>query len=159
MSLINMIIKRSIFTTARNCGKRNFRKFPLYNKRGSKVFKQQQIENPNSDIPINKRGVRDIGYQNGDKFVVIPERIPELIVPDISNCSLKPYVSYRAPDVFQSKFTEQDLFNVVYSPKIVKDFKEGKLAEDGQPLNPSENEKMSAEEAKLRAKRTGSDIF
>ncbi|KAJ8955657.1 hypothetical protein NQ314_006854 [Rhamnusium bicolor] len=131
--------------------KRNFRKFPIYNKRGTRIFKQQQRENPDPDVPIHKRGVRDIGYQEGDKYIVIPEKIPELI--------LKPYVSYRTPDVIQSEFTAEDLFNVIYAPKVLKDFKEGKLDADGQPLEPSQEEKMTAEEAKIKARQTGSDIF
>lgn len=72
---------------------------------------------------------------------------------------LQPYVSYRTPDVVQTEFTAEDLFNVVYAPKIVKDFNEGKLDADGNPLNPSGEEKLTAEEAKIKARQTGSDIF
>lgn len=52
MSVCNLIIKRCISTTAVNNGKRNFRKFMIYNKRGSRIFKEQQKENPDPDIPI-----------------------------------------------------------------------------------------------------------
>ncbi|KAJ8950987.1 hypothetical protein NQ318_006371 [Aromia moschata] len=159
MSFVNILIKRSICTTSVRNGKRNFRKFPIYNKRGSKIFKQQQQENPDPDVPIHKRGVRDVGYKEGDKFIVIPEKIPELIVPDLTECKLKPYVSYRAPDVVQSEFTAQDLFNVIYAPKIAKDFEEGNLDENGQPLEPSVEEKITSEEAKIKARQTGSDMF
>lgn len=48
---------------------------------------------------------------------------------------------------------------MVYAQKIVKDFKEGKLDESGKPLEPSDNEKLTAEEAKLKARQTGCDIF
>ncbi|CAH1958048.1 unnamed protein product [Acanthoscelides obtectus] len=153
------VISRRISTTAVCNGKRNFKKFPIYNKRGSKIFKKQQMENPDPEVPVHKRGVRDVGYHNGETFVFIPEKIPEIIVPDLTNCKLKPYVSYRAPEVTQSEFTAEDLFYVVYAPKIVKDFKEGKLDENGQPLEPSPEEKLSSEEAKLKARQTGSDIF
>lgn len=68
-------------------------------------------------------------------------------------------MSYRTPDITQSKFTSQDLFNVVYAKKIMDDFKSGKLSEDGQPLEPSEDEKLTSNEAKLKAKQTGTDIF
>lgn len=71
----------------------------------------------------------------------------------------KPYVSYRTKDVVQSRFTAQDLFNVVYAPKIAKDFKEGKLDEQGNPLEPSLEEKQTPEEALHKARKTGSDIF
>ncbi|KAJ8968313.1 hypothetical protein NQ317_007563 [Molorchus minor] len=158
MSFINLFIKRSISTSSIRNGKRNFRKFPLYEKRGTQIFRQQQKDNPDPDF-IYTRGVREVGYRNGDKYVVIPEKIPELIVPDLTGFKLKPYVSYRAPDVIQSEFTAEDLFNVVYAPKIVKDFKEGKIDENGEPLEPSVEEKMTAEEARNKARQTGSDLF
>lgn len=161
MSGVSLIIKRTISTTTVNYGKRNFKKFSLHNKRGSRIFKQQQITNPDPAIPIDKRGVRDIGYidPNTKKFVEVPEMIPELIVPDLTKCTLKPYVSYRAMDVVQSEFTAQDLFNVVYAPKIAKDFKENKLNEDGTPKEPSPEERMTPDEAREKARKTGSDIF
>lgn len=68
-------------------------------------------------------------------------------------------MSYRTPDVVQSEFTSQDLFNVVYAQKIVNDLKEGKLDDSGNPLEPSDNEKLTAEEAKMKARQTGCDIF
>lgn len=72
---------------------------------------------------------------------------------------LKPYVSYRAPDVIQSEFTAQDLFNVVYAPKITEDFSKGNLDEDGNPKHPSQEEKLTVEEVKVKAAQTGTDIF
>jgi large subunit ribosomal protein L41 len=72
---------------------------------------------------------------------------------------LKPYVSYRTPDVVQSEFTSSDLFDAVYSEKIVKDFKDGKLSETGEPLEPSQEELLTPEEAYNRARKTGTDIF
>jgi large subunit ribosomal protein L41 len=61
--------------------------------------------------------------------------------------------------VIQSEFTAEDLFNVVYAPKIAKDFKEGKLREDGTPLEPSPEEKLTHEEAENKADQTGADLF
>jgi large subunit ribosomal protein L41 len=72
---------------------------------------------------------------------------------------LKPYVSYRAPEVVQSEFTSQDLFDAVYAKKIVADFKEGKLDANGDPIAASEEERLSPEEAVRLAKLTGSDLF
>lgn len=72
---------------------------------------------------------------------------------------LKPYVSYRTPDVVQSEFTPKDLFNAVYSEKIVNDFKNGKLTETGKPLEPSPEEQLTPEEAYIQARKTGTDIF
>lgn len=48
---------------------------------------------------------------------------------------------------------------MVYAKKIVEDFQNSKLDENGQPLEPSAEEKMTAEEAKLKARQTGTDIF
>lgn len=55
--------------------------------------------------------------------------------------------------------TSQDLFNAVYGSKILKDFQESKLDEHGQPLEPSEEEAMTADEAWMKARQTGCDIF
>lgn len=150
---------RSITTSAPLAGKRNFRKFLLYNKRGTRLFKQQRITQPDPDLPIDKRGVRDTGYHLNGKFIEFPEMIPQIVVPDLTGCQLKPYVSYKTPEVIQSEFTSQDLFNAVYSAKIVADFKAGKLSEDGAPVEPSPEEQQTADDAWVKARRTGSDIF
>lgn len=51
------------------------------------------------------------------------------------------------------------MFVAIYGKKIKQDFLEGKLNEDGTPIEPSLEEKLTPEEAKLRDKKTGSDIF
>uniref|UniRef100_A0A182NQZ7 39S ribosomal protein L41, mitochondrial n=1 Tax=Anopheles dirus TaxID=7168 RepID=A0A182NQZ7_9DIPT len=121
------IIKRGISTTTSLAGKKNFRKFLLYNKRGTRIFKQQRAADPDlyPDMPIDKRGVRDTGVTIDGKFIEIAEKIPELVVPNLEGCKFKPYVSYKAPDVVQSEFTSQDLFNAVYAQKIINDWKTG----------------------------------
>ncbi|XP_046431480.1 39S ribosomal protein L41, mitochondrial [Neodiprion fabricii] len=154
-----MIIQRSITTSCVCHGKRNFRKFLLYNKRGTKKFKEQQAIKPHPQIPIDRRGVRLTGYYLGEKWVEVPEMIPEIIVPSLEGFNLKPYVAYHISEVQQSEFTPKDLFDAVYSKKITDDFRNKKLAEDGSPLNPSDNEKLTAEEAKLLAGKTGCDLF
>lgn len=50
MPLVLNILKRSISTTAIQNGKKNFRKFPLYNKRGSRQLKEEQRLNPDPDL-------------------------------------------------------------------------------------------------------------
>ncbi|KAL1509967.1 hypothetical protein ABEB36_004630 [Hypothenemus hampei] len=155
---LNLILKRLISTTPISYGKKNFRKFPLYNKRGTRIFKKTQAENRDPDF-FYDLGVKPVGYEQDGKYVIVPEKIPELIVPNLEGCKLKPYVSYRTPDVVQSEFTAEDLFNVVYAPKIIKDFNEGKLDDNGNPLEPSSEEKLTAEEAKIKARQTGSDLF
>ncbi|XP_050299832.1 39S ribosomal protein L41, mitochondrial [Anthonomus grandis grandis] len=156
----NLILKRSISTTAANLGKKNFRKFQLFNKRGTRQFKKEQLENPDLDL-FHSKGVRSVGYTSrvDGSFKLIPEKIPELIVPNLEGCELKPYVSYRTPDIVQTEFTAEDLFNVVYAPKITKDFEEGKLDDNGNPLEPSLEEKLTPEEAKQKARQTGSDML
>lgn len=91
--------------------------------------------------------------------VVVPELIPEMIVPDLSDFDLKPYVSYRTKQFTQTRFTPEDLFYAVYSEKIIDDWNKKQLNEDGTPKNPSTEEQWNAEEAYLRARQAGSDIF
>ncbi|CAD7089505.1 unnamed protein product [Hermetia illucens] len=149
---------RQISTSAPLNGKRNFRKFVVANKRGSRQFKEMQ-RGPEPLLPIDKRGVRDTGITIKGRYFEIPEKIPELIVPDLTDCKLKPYVSYKTPDIVQSEFTSLDLFNSVYAKKIVEDFNQGKLDSQGMPLEPSKEEKLTPEEAVQNARKTGSDIF
>lgn len=85
--------------------------------------------------------------------------IPELIVPSLEGFTLKPYVSYKTEEITEPEFTAQDLFDAVYSEKIQKDFANGQLDENGQPLNPSEYEKLTPQEAKDQDRRTGHDLF
>lgn len=68
-------------------------------------------------------------------------------------------MSYRVPDVTQSEFTAQDLFNAVYRSKIIDDFKNNKLKENYEPIEPSEEESLTPEQAKIKARQTGSDLF
>lgn len=150
---------RSITTTAAVAGKKNFRKFLLYNKRGPRIYKEQRITNPDPELPVDKRGVRDTGYMLNGRYVEVPEKIPQLVVPDLTGFKLKPYVSYKTAEVVQSEFTSKDLFDAVYSKKIIDDYKLGRLNEDGTALEPSAEESLTAEEAWSRARRTGSDIF
>jgi len=72
---------------------------------------------------------------------------------------LKPYVSYRVPEITQSPFTAQNLFDAVYRQKIVDDFKNKKLKENGEPMEPSPEELLKPEQAKIKARQTGSDLF
>lgn len=85
--------------------------------------------------------------------------VPDLIVPDLTDFKLKPYVAYDTKDIVEEELTAKDLFSVFYGPKIIADYKAGKLDKDGNPLEPSEQEKLTPEEAFIRARQTGSDIF
>lgn len=157
---IIVLSQRSITTSSVLSGKKNFRKFPLYNQRGTRQFREAREAGEFPDIPFDKRGEKDVGYiDKKRKFVQVPEMIPELIVPNLEGFTLKPYVSYRAPDVTQTEFTAEDLFNEVYAPKIVNDWNNKKLTGDGQPIEPSAEELLDASDAILAAEKTGSDLF
>ena len=48
---------------------------------------------------------------------------------------------------FQEELSSKDLFHAVYGKKILRDFKEGKLDDDGNSAEPSEDENMTRDEA------------
>ncbi|KAK4293117.1 hypothetical protein Pmani_034162 [Petrolisthes manimaculis] len=159
---LTLIHTRGLTTSAVALGKHNFRKFLTYGKRGTKIQKERMSKNPNLDPQVTRehdRGLRPVGLSDGKQFHIVPEMIPEIIVPDLAGFKLKPYVSYRVPDVVQSEFTPQDLFYAVYSEKIAQDFKNNKLDEDSNPIEPSEEELLTAEEAKNKVLCLGSDIY
>lgn len=99
---------------------RNIEKFPLTGKRESGK-RSKYYER------INYTGVQRTGVLHKGRFIFYKDSVPEIVVPDLTGFRLKPYVSYRVPDVVQSEFTSRDLFDAVYAPKIVKDYKEGQL--------------------------------
>merc|ERR1711964_432158 len=113
--------------------KLNFRGLRLYNKRHTRVhkkmlFKAFEERDPQySDIYEHKYGTRSTGIRHDADWEQIPEKVPELVVPDLSECDLKPYVSYKAASAPVDEFTSQELFDSVYGRKIVDDFKNGKL--------------------------------
>lgn len=156
------LARRCVSTTSVLAGKKNFRKFYIPPEvRGTRSFREQQKTNKrHPQIPLETYGARSttITDDHGNE-VEVAEKIPEFIVPDLTDFELKPYVSYRAADIQQSEFTAEDLFNAVYSNKIVDDWNKDQLNEDGSPKKPSEDELLGPEEAFLRARKTGSDIF
>merc|ERR1712106_300756 len=99
------------------------------------------------------------GIRHNMYWEEVPEMIPELVVPDLSDCNLKPYVTYNTKEIYQEELTDKDLFNVFYGRKIIEDFKAGKLDDEGNSVEPSEAESMGSEEAHMKARQTGSDIF
>jgi len=134
----------------------------IRNKRGTKRFKREQMGKTNPkypDVPIYRYGVKTPVIKHFGKIEQVPEMVPELIVPDLTDCQLKPYVSYATKEITQEEITSKDLFSEIYARKIVDDFKEGKLTSDGKPLEPSPAERLQPEEAFIRARKTGSDIF
>lgn len=138
---------RYLSTTGQCLGKRNFRKFLVHNIRGTVHDRARK------DRVIETYGVREPLVSR--KIGPIPEMVPELIVPDLTDCQLRPYVSYRAAEVCQGTFTARDLFDAVYSEQVAKDFKEGQADQSVRHLEAQPGPK----EARIRARQAGSDIF
>ena len=164
--LQTLLISRQFSTgvVRQNSGLYNFKKMEAFNKRWSKQHKKMMFKNKKGpafpDAYVDHYGVRSTGVKHGARFEQLPERIPELIVPDnLEDTDLKPYVSYATEDVYQDELTSEDLFNVIYGRKIIQDFKENKLDAEGNSLQPNELEQLSPEQAESLALQTGSDIF
>lgn len=53
---------------------------------------------------FTERGVKDVGYMDGNKFITVPEMIPELIVPDLTDFKVffffKHFVLVIVPDLW-----------------------------------------------------------
>ena len=47
----------------------------------------------------HKYGCRGTGIRHRAYWEHVPEKVPEIVVPDLTDCKLKPYVSYRADDI------------------------------------------------------------
>jgi len=66
-------------------------------------------------------------YSRTGKFHVVPEMIPEFVVPDLSDCQLKPYVSYKVGEIKQSEMTPAELFKATYARDTLEKFHDGKI--------------------------------
>ena len=79
----------------------NFRGMRLYNKRQTRQHKEMLFQpfekrDPQyADIYEHKYGTRSTGIRHEADWEHVPEKVPELIIPDLKDCKLKPYVSYR----------------------------------------------------------------
>ncbi|XP_034233625.1 39S ribosomal protein L41, mitochondrial [Thrips palmi] len=149
---------RSISTTCVQNSKKSFRKFPYFD-RGTAEFNEQQRTNPDPNLPSFRYGRVPGYFDEKHNLVPVPEMIPELIVPDLTGFELKPYVSFRVPIEPEPAFTAKDLFYSVYAEKIEADYEQGRLDENGMPLEPSENELLTAEQARDAALKLGADMF
>lgn len=72
-------------------------------------------------------------YDDNGKFHLVKEMIPEFVVPDLTDCKLRPYVSYKVVDVTQSEFTAKDLFSSCYAEDIVQKYRDGNV-EDAEKI-------------------------
>jgi len=162
--MFSNLITRGISTTSCRLEMMQITKIQTFNKRGTKKFKKEQYKKWQQkgaypDLRIHNYGSRSTGVRHEAYWQEVQEMIPELIVPDLDDCNLKPYVSYKTKEINQEELTSRDLFNVIYGSKIVQDFKEGKLDSEGNSREPSPLEQLSAEEALKMSRQTGSDIF
>ena len=80
----------------------NFKGLRFFNKRHLRehkkmLFQKFEKRDPKfSHIYEHKYGTRGTGIRHEDFWEYVPEMEPELIVPDLKDCQLKPYVSYKA---------------------------------------------------------------
>ena len=92
------------------------------------------------------------GYYIDGKFVYIKEMEAELIVPDLTGCQLKPYVSYGVGDVEEPPLTAKVIFDKVYATQVLS------RIEAGKPVKT----RLSARDihlARIKAQQTGADLM
>ena len=46
------------------------------------------------------------------------DRIPQIMVPDLKDCTLKPYVTYRAENIYEPPIESKDYFDIFYAPML-----------------------------------------
>ncbi|KAL5020231.1 hypothetical protein ScPMuIL_003123 [Solemya velum] len=142
-SALTLASRRTFCTSSCLCGKRSRdpfdKRFPVTAKHVNEHVKggSKEMEERVAVHRVQPTGLIDPITK---KFRNIPEMIPEFIVPDLTDFKLKPYVSYNVTDIVQSKFTARDLFNACYAPKIIEDFKAGKLIVDEESPKKDGNE-------------------
>ena len=85
--------------------KTNFRGLRLFNKRHLREHKKLLMNRKGiapkgyEDIPIHTYGTRSTGIAHKTGWWEhVPEKVPQLVVPDLTDCELKPYVSYRTAE-------------------------------------------------------------
>lgn len=147
---------RQFSTTDALLGRRNIRKFPVANMVGQydyrhipKPLREKEFDYPLSIDPFNQRYP---GYWIKGKFNYVKEMEPELIVPDLTDCQLKPYVSHRTKDIEAVEIDAYALFNILYADDIIKRYRKGEKVK--VEFNPD-----AAEQSRLKHQQTGADMF
>jgi len=46
------------------------------------------------------------------------DRVPQIMVPNLQDCHLKPYVTYRAEGEYEPAIQSKDLFDTFYAPTV-----------------------------------------
>ncbi|XP_046852105.1 39S ribosomal protein L41, mitochondrial-like [Xenia sp. Carnegie-2017] len=60
------------------------------------------------------RGVKPTGFHTKKgHYVIVPKKVPEFVVPDLTDFELKPYVSYQSPKVVCQPLTENTLMEQI----------------------------------------------
>lgn len=114
---------------------------------------QELLDNEfNYPICRDTMGIRWPGYWFRRKFVYVKEMEPELVVPDLTDFKLKPYVSYKTEEVDTPPFTAKTLFDAVYAPEIRKQF-------ENNQLEKLELDQQNVDKARIEAMKVGSDMF
>lgn len=136
---------------------RNFQHFTIPNR--IEQWEHHKLPAPLLEVEYSYPVWRDTlcikwpGYWFGKRFVHIPEMEAQLIVPDLTGFELKPYVSYKAPDVPSEEFTAKELFEATYAEEIIDKFQKGEKVE---PIEFDENDAL---EKKHAVEKCGADLF
>ncbi|KAK7469754.1 hypothetical protein BaRGS_00036236 [Batillaria attramentaria] len=127
---------RAFSTTARVHGRRSRepfdRRFPVTGKHGARFRKGGS---PTMERYLAVHLVQPTGFYDKKRgtYRNVPEMIPEFVVPDLTDFKLKPYVSYKVPDIHQTKMTARDLFQATYEAEITRGLQEGTVVlKDGE---------------------------
>ncbi|XP_002122326.2 uncharacterized protein LOC100185051 [Ciona intestinalis] len=63
-------------------------------------------------------GELDEEIEEDGRRIPVRDRVPEVVVPDLKDFLLKPYVTYRAEEIHQPPTQAKDLFDAFYAPAI-----------------------------------------
>lgn len=134
----------------------NFTDFKVPNRIGMfehyKLPKELLDNEYNYPVCRDTLGIRWPGFWFKKKFVYVREMEPELVVPDLREFELKPYVSYQAEETVTRPFTAKDLFEEEYAHKVEQAFRENSIEDFDVPQE-------NIDQARLAAMQTGSDLF
>ncbi|XP_029637086.1 39S ribosomal protein L41, mitochondrial [Octopus sinensis] len=116
-------IVRSLRTSSFSLGKKTRDPFDQRFEVTGKHAKRDKPHHKQVQSILAKHIVPEVGgfSRKTGKYCIIPEMIPNIVVPDLTDCELKPYVSYKVPDVVQSQFTAKELFDACYAPSIIEE--------------------------------------
>ncbi|KAL8617833.1 hypothetical protein ACOMHN_040181 [Nucella lapillus] len=138
------LLARGFSTSACVAGKRGRepfdRRFPVTGKHAAR-FRKGGSEMMEKHLAVHN--VQPTGFYDKKRGVFrnVPEMIPNFVVPDLTDFSLKAYVSYKVKDIHQGKMTARDLFQATYATQITQDIKDGKIVvKDGKFVELSKEE-------------------